>query len=201
MPALENGYITFGCFNNLTKITDEVILNWVSILRQMNTAKLFLKCKQFDSLDLRQQTIERFSMYDIQSDRLIMEGSSPRHEYLTRYNEVDMLLDPFPYPGGTTSVEALWMGVPSIVMAGDRFLSHLGESIAHNADQSTWIANDKEEYIFKAIEFSKDINSLVFLRENLRNQVMQSPLFNRAGFVKHLSDALRGMWRAHNLQF
>ena len=201
LPALENGYITFGCFNNLTKITDEVILNWVSILRQMNTAKLFLKCKQFDSLDLRQQTIERFSIYDIQPDRLIMEGSSPRHEYLTRYNEVDMLLDPFPYPGGTTSVEALWMGVPSIVMAGDRFLSHLGESIAHNADQSTWIANDKEEYVFKAIEFSKDINSLVFLRENLRNQVMQSPLFNRAGFVKHLSDALRGMWRAHNLQF
>ena len=201
LPALENGYITFGCFNNLTKITDEVILNWVSILRQMNTAKLFLKCKQFDSLDLRQQTIERFSIYDIQPDRLIMEGSSPPHEHLTRYNEVDMRLDPFPYPGGTTSVEALWMGVPSIVMAGDRFLSHLGESIAHNADQSTWIANDKEEYIFKAIEFSKDINSLVFLRENLRNQVMQSPLFNRAGFVKHLSDALRGMWRAHNLQF
>ena len=201
LPALENGYITFGCFNNLTKITDEVILNWVSILREMNTAKLFLKCKQFNSLDLRQQTIERFSIYDIQPDRLIMEGSSPRYEYLTRYNEVDMLLDPFPYPGGTTSVEALWMGVPSIVMAGDRFLSHLGESIAHNADQSTWIANDKEEYVFKAIEFSKDINSLVFLRENLRNQVMQSPLFNRAGFVKHLSDALRGMWRAHNLQF
>ena len=172
----------------------------MSILRQMNTAKLFLKCKQFDSLELRQETIERFSNHDIQTDRLILEGSSTRHEYLTRYNEVDMLLDPFPYPGGTTSAEALWMGVPSIVMAGDRFLSHLGESIAHNAGQSTWIANDKEEYIFKAIEFSKDINSLVLLRENLRRQVMQSPLFNRVRFVKHLSDALRGMWQVYNPQ-
>ena len=200
LPALENGYITFGCFNNLTKITDEVIWTWVSILREMNTAKLFLKCKQFDSLDLRQQTIERFSLHDIQTDRLILEGSSPRHEYLNRYNEVDILLDPFPYPGGTTSAEALWMGVPSIVMAGDRFLSHLGESVAHNTDQSTWIANDKEEYIFKAIEFSKDIGSLVLLRQNLRKQAMQSPLFNRERFVKHLSDALRGMWRSYNVQ-
>ena len=131
------------------------------------------------------------------ADRLILEGPSSREELLKTYNRVDIALDPFPYPGGTTSAEALWMGVPVLTMRGDRFLSHVGESIAHNAGQADWIAQNEKDYLAKALNFATNPELLADLRGKLRVQVLQSPLFDSPRFARNFEEALRGMWAAY----
>jgi predicted O-linked N-acetylglucosamine transferase (SPINDLY family) len=106
-----------------------------------------------------------------------------------------MVLDTFPYPGGTTSSEALWMGVPVLTLKGDRFLSHLGESIAHNAGQANWVAEDLDDYVNKAVAFASDLRYLVNMRATLRDRVLQTPLFDVERFAKNFGEALWGMFR------
>jgi len=108
---------------------------------------------------------------------------------------VDIALDPFPYPGGTTSAEALWMGVPVLTKRGDCFLSHVGETIAHNAGLVHWIASDADDYVTKAVEFASDVAALAWLRAGLRAQVLASPLFDAPRFARHFEEALWGMWQ------
>ena len=144
---------------------------------------------------MRDSFYNRFKVNGIQKDRLILEGGSPRSKYLAAYNRVDIALSPFPYGGGTTSAEGLWMGVPVITMQGNHFLSHLGESIAHNTGLSDWIAVDEEDYVAKAIAFSSDFEGLGKLRSRLRAQVLSCPLFDAERFANHFNNALRGMWK------
>lgn len=195
LPSLTNGYITFGCFNNLTKMNDFVVALWSNVLKAVPDSRLFLKTKQLDDRLVVEQTLSRFASHGISRDRLTLEGRSPRPELLASYNRIDIALDPFPYPGGTTTVEALWMGIPVLTRCGDRFLSHLGESILHNANQSDWIANDDEDYIRKAVKFSSDSDSLAKLRTGLRAQVLASPVFDSSRFACHFEEAMLGMWR------
>jgi predicted O-linked N-acetylglucosamine transferase (SPINDLY family) len=165
LPACMNGFVTFGCFNNLARMTDEIVLVRASILHAVPGSKLFLKDKQLDHESGRRRVLSRFAAVDIEADRLILEGRSPRGEYLNCYSRVDIALSPFPYGGGTTSAESLWMGVPVITKKGDHFLSHLGESIAHNSGLSDWIASDEEEYVAKAVAYASDIDALSDLRK------------------------------------
>jgi protein O-GlcNAc transferase len=194
LPALANGYITFGCFNNLTKMNDNVVTLWVRVLQAVPGSRLFLKTKQLGEATVRQSVIDRFAHHAIAAERLILEGASPRAELLGAYNRVDMALDPFPYPGGTTSVEALWMGVPVLTLAGDRFLSHIGESIQHNAGLPDWIGANADDYVVRAASHAADLQRLSELRKGLRQQVLASPLFDAQRFAHHFEAALRGMW-------
>jgi len=194
LPARTSGEITFGCFNNLTKINDAVITVWTKILRALPRSRLFLKTRQLAEASIRETTRRRFAGLGVGADRLIMEGWSPREEYLAAYHHVDIALDPFPYPGGTTSIEALWMGVPTITKRGDRFLAHQGESIAHHAGLSDWIAADEEEYVSKAIAFASDPDQLAHLRSGLRQQLLTSPLIDAPRFAQHFEAALRDIW-------
>jgi predicted O-linked N-acetylglucosamine transferase (SPINDLY family) len=107
---------------------------------------------------------------------------------------VDVALDPFPYAGGATTADALWMGVPVITMIGDRYIGHQGESLLHAATLSDWIARDKEDYVRKAVTRAADIASLRELREQLRERVAASPLFDAPRFSRNLGSAWRGMW-------
>ena len=143
---------------------------------------------------MRRVVYSRFEYVGIKANQLILEGASPRSEYLASYNRVDIALSPFPYSGGTTSVEGLWMGVPVIVKQGNHFISHLGESIAHNAGLSNWIASDEDDYVSKAIEFSSNLKDLAALRASLRAKVLSSPLFDAKRFANHFENALRKMW-------
>jgi predicted O-linked N-acetylglucosamine transferase (SPINDLY family) len=115
---------------------------------------------------------------------------------LAEYNKVDVALDTFPYPGVTTSVEALWMGVPVLSLRGDRFLSRTAGSIAHNAGLPELIAADEGDYVAKAVAFASDLGRLSALRAGLRQQVLASPLFDAPRFARNFEDALWGMWRA-----
>ena len=194
LPALANGYITFGCFNHLTKMNDAVVALWARVLHAVPGSRLFLKTRQLNEATTQQGVVDRFTAYGIDAGRLVLEGSAPRVELLSAYRRVDIALDPFPYPGGTTSVESLWMGVPALTLAGERFLSHIGESILQNVGLPEWIASGADDYVARAASHASDLQRLTVLRSELRQQVLSSPLFDAPRFARHFEVALRGMW-------
>ena len=198
LPALSNGFVTFGCFNSLSRMSDEVTSTRADILHAVPGSKLFLKDARLEGQSGRKQILSRFASFDIGPDRLILEGRSNRDEYLASYHRVDIALSPFPYGGGTTSVEGLWMGVPVVTKKGNYFLSHIGESIAHNSNLSDWIAEDNEDYIVKAIEFSSDLSALERLRQSLRQKLLSAPLYDLPRFAKHFEQALWDMRSSNN---
>jgi protein O-GlcNAc transferase len=193
LPALDNGYVTFGCFNNPAKINDAVVALWARILLELTSSRLFLKTVKNDSE--KRNISARFAAHGIDPERLILEGMSPHEEYFAAYNRVDITLDPFPYAGGMTSLDSLWMAVPVLTRRGERVGSHLGESIAHNAGLAEWIAEDDESYVAKAVAHSSDLRQLAELRAGLRQQVLATSLFDGLRFAGHFENALRGMWR------
>ena len=194
LPALSSNSVTFGSFNNLTKMNGAVVGVWAKVLQAVPYSRLFLKANQLNDPGVHDATRHRFAACGITPDRLILEGSSPRAKMLEAYDRVDIILAPFPYPGGTTSVEGLWMGVPTITRHGDCFLSHIGESIAHNAGLADWIAENDDDYVAKAVIHTTDLGRLAALRATLRQQVLASPLFDAPRFARHLEAALWGMW-------
>jgi protein O-GlcNAc transferase len=195
LPCLKSGILTFGCFNNPAKMGDRVVEVWARILRSLPHSQLFLKAKQFGDDLLTRDVIHRFAAHGIAAERLLFEGYTERGAYLEAYQRVDLALDPFPYHGGTTTAEALWMGVPVLTKRGDRFLSHIGESIAHNSGQPDWIAGDDDDYVAKAIAFGSSPDRLAAIRSGLRHQVLASPLFDAPRFARSFETALWDMWR------
>jgi protein O-GlcNAc transferase len=195
LPALTNGFITFGCFNNLTKMNDAVVSLWSSIMKAMPTSLLLLKAGQLNQIAGRRSVLERFAVHGIGEDRLIFEGFATRKDYFSSYNRIDIALDPFPYTGGTTTVEALWMGVPVLSLAGDSFISRQGVGLMMNAGLPDWIAADADDYFARAIRHAGDLTNLAMLRGMLRQQVLNSPIFDAPRFAGHFEAALRGMWQ------
>lgn len=194
LPALSAGYVTFGSFNNLSKITDTVVALWARIIKAVAGSRLFLKTRQLDEHTIRKTTEKRFAEHGISPEQLIMEGFSPRKELLAAYQRVDIALDPFPCNGVTTSVESLWMAVPIIAMTGNSFISRCGQSIVGNAGLNDWIAENEEDYYAKAIMHSSNLEKLAILRSGLRQQVLASPIFDSTRFAKNFENALWEMW-------
>jgi predicted O-linked N-acetylglucosamine transferase (SPINDLY family) len=194
LPALTNNHLIFGSFNNLAKMNDVVVKLWALVLTSIPHSRLFLKAKQLGEASVRRQTIERFAEHGVVAERLILEGQTDRMQYLSSYRRVDIALDPFPYTGGTTSVEALWMGVPVLTLTGDRFLSRQGVGLLMNAGLPDWVASDPEDYVARAVRHAGDLQRLATLRSTLRQQVLDSPLFDAPRFARHFEAALRGMW-------
>jgi protein O-GlcNAc transferase len=196
LPALTNGYVTFGCFNNLTKMNDAVVALWAQILNAVPASPLFLKARQLQQASAQREVIARFAAHGIEAGRLILEDYVPRENYLAAYQQVDIALDPFPYPGGTTTVEALWMGVPVLTLAGERFLSRQGVGLMMNAGLPEWVAANSADYLTRAVAHAGDLQKLATLRAGLRPQVLASPVFDAPRFAGHFEAALRGMWQA-----
>jgi len=195
LSALKKGYVTFGCFNNLTKMNDAVVALWARVLKAVPGSRLLLKAKQLQEASAYQSVIERFAAHGVGADRLMMEGGDTRAKYLAAYHRVDIALDPFPYTGGTTSVEGLWMGVPVLTLAGQSFLSRQGVGLLMNSGLPEWIAADADDYVARAVSHAGDLQRLAALRNGLRQQVMASPIFDAPRFARHFENALRGMWR------
>ena len=201
LPALSADHVTFGSFNNLTKMGDGVVAVWARILQSVPDSRLLLKTSQLNDPSTCKQTRQRFAACGISPDRLILGGTlASRDDHLATYSKVDIALDTFPYPGVTTSAEALWMGVPVLSLRGDRFLSRTAESIARNAGLPDWIAADQDDYVAKAVTFASDLNHLAALRAILRQQVLASPLFDAPRFARNFEDALWGMWQHYQTQ-
>jgi protein O-GlcNAc transferase len=195
-PVLRNGHITFGCFNNIAKITPRTIATWCEILRAVPGSRLILKTHQFGDAPTTARFVRAFQHHGIDSSRVETRGSSPHRAFLAGYNEIDIVLDPFPYSGGLTTCEALWMGVPTVTLPGEIFASRHSTSHLSNAGFPDWVARDIEDYIDLAVRRARDVSGLAAMRETTRDRVRRSPLCDGPRFGRALGLALRHAWTA-----
>ena len=196
LPALSEGVITFGCFSSLAKMGNSVIALWARVLLTVPNSRLFLKNRQLYEPSMCEAVIHRFHQHGVDPARLILEGPESRTNYFAAYNRVDIGLDPFPYTGGTTTAESLWMGVPVLTLAGKHFLARQGEGLLMNAGLPDWVAAEPDDYVAKAVFHASNLERLAALHSSLREQVLASPIFDSVRFAMHFEEAVRGMWRA-----
>ncbi|WP_428541979.1 tetratricopeptide repeat protein [Rhodopila sp.] len=196
LPALANGFVTFGCFNNLAKITPRVIETWAEILRRIPNARLVLKTHQLSDAATADGFLADFAALGIAAERIETRGSSGHRAFMGQYGDIDIVLDPFPYSGGLTTCEALWMGVPTITLPGQTFASRHSTSHLSNAGLPDWITGSVDEYIAMAVSRAADLTALATLRAGLRQQLRQSPLCDAPRFGRSLGAALRRAWQA-----
>lgn len=194
LPALRNGHVTFACFNNLTKMNDQVVALWARVLRSVDRSILMLKADQLDDATVRASVQKRFATHGIEPERLKLEGRSSRSAYLEAYQRVDISLDPFPFAGGTTSVESLWMGVPVLTLAGERLVSRQGVGLMMNLGMPDWVAADEADYVAQAVGHASDLSALAAQRAGLRHRLQASPLMDSNRFAQQFESALRSMW-------
>lgn len=196
LPSEKAGYVTFGCFNYLSKVTPKVVEIWSTILKQAPNTRLFLKSPPLASPDVKARYVQWFADQGIEAGRLCMEGPAPREALIACYQDVDIALDPFPYNGGTTTVEALWMGVPVIALSGDRFVSRVSESILKTVDAGECVAGNVQDYVQKAVALAKDTQKRSEYRTTLRDKLLQSPVCDAKRFAGNLEASYRRMWHA-----
>lgn len=194
LPFLSKDYITFGCFQNLSKVTDAVLTTWQKILQQLPTARLRFQGKQFRDATFTEHFIARLEGFGITAQRISTHSISSREDYLRAYNEVDFVLDTFPFTGGTTTCEALWMGVPTLTLAGETLLARQGASLLSAAGLLDWIVESESAYIKQAVVFANNVGYLAQLRSHLREQVLASPLFDGKRFARNFENTLWQLW-------
>ena len=190
IPLNRNNYITFGSFNNFSKITEEAIKIWSNILNIIPNSRLVLKTSR-ENLEFN-NFIKLFSNEGINKNRIdYINRISNYREHLELYNKIDIALDTFPYNGTTTTFEALWMGVPVITKRGNSHVSSVGASIITNVGLQNFIANDLNQYIDLAKKNSNDIDYLQVLRLGLREKLKKSSLCDGVSFAKDIEDAYK----------
>ena len=195
-PALANGDVTFGSFNNLAKVTPEVVATWARILERVPGSRLLIKSPSHGDEETRKHYVEMSAAHGIEPGRIELVSRTPsKSGHLAAYEKVDIALDPFPYNGATTSCEALWMGVPMITLCGDRHAGRVGASILTRVALTEFVAATKEAYVDKAVGLAKDLRRLSVLRKELRGRVQGSPLGDAEGFAREVEAAYRAMWR------
>ncbi len=197
LPALSAGHITFGSCNNTSKHTPEVLALWAAVLKAVPNARLLLKyLNRYASLGLRRRIEEVFAGHGVDPRRIeFVTGDVGRRDQLAVLRRVDIALDPFPFNGSTTTFEALWMGVPVVTLAGERFLGRVGASVLHQIGLDDLVAGDREGYVERVATLAADRGRLSTLRATLRAKVAASPLCDVAAHATAFDAALRGLWR------
>jgi len=192
-PFISNNFITFGSFNNLDKVSDEVIGVWSKILKRIKNSKLILK----SSLKKNYERHSKLFMQNGVRDSVIFnERDEDFNNHINLYKQVDVALDTFPYNGVTTSFEAIWMGVPVLTMKGYNFNSRCGESINKNIKMEYMIADDKQDYIDKAVELYENPENLIKIREKIFHNAVSSSLFNTNNFSDNFFKSLKQIYDA-----
>ena len=190
-PA-EGRSIVFGSFNNFTKLNDEVLRVWAEILRRVEGSRLFLKTDVFSYADARAEALQRIAAAGIPLACVEAEGSS--RDYLAAYSRVDIALDPFPYPGGGTTCDALYMGVPVVTLAGESLGSRFGASLLENIGAGALVTRTQEEYIERAVSLANDAELLDALHAGLRKMMETSPVMDAAGYGRDVGAAYEAVW-------
>lgn len=190
-PYLRNGYITFGSFNNFAKVSDDVLYIWRAILDGVPRSRLILKGKIFSLDDGKAIVREKFRKMSFPTDRVEFRPYSP--DYLEQYSEIDVALDTFPYPGGTTTCEALYMGVPVITLRGKTHGSRLSASILAAADVAELIAHSPMDYVKKAIQLSRRKELIAAYHVGLREHLKNSALMDGVRYMRELEKIYRAI--------
>lgn len=195
LPSLSTGSVTFGSFNNLVKISNLVISAWSEILKRVPGSRLLLKSRQLGNAMTRNALVAKFGDQGIDSSRLSLHAMLPsRNDHMALYDEIDIALDTFPYNGTTTTCEAMWMGVPTLTLCGDRHASRVGSSLMNRVGLNEFVAISTEDYIDKAVALTEDIAALSSLRGDLRRRMKESPLCQPLVFCQALERGYRTMW-------
>ena len=184
--------ITFGCLNNFNKVSQPALQTWAELLRALPNSRLILYALEGAH---RERTRGELAQAGINPDRLEFIGRLPMHRYFEQYQQIDIALDPFPYPGGTTTCDALWMGVPVVSLAGETAVSRAGVSILTNIGMPELVASSREQYVQIARELAGDRARLSELRTSLRARMQASPLMDASQFARDVESAFRQMWR------
>lgn len=194
-PALKNGFVTFGSFNNLPKINNNVLALWSRLLQRVPRSRIVLKSFFFADAATASRLYSAFAVHGITGDRVTLEPFVPTTRgHLEKYSEIDIALDTFPYNGTTTTCEALWMGVPVVTLRGDHHAGRVGASIMTHAGLSDLIAESIDEYIEKVVNLAADESSLAEMRRKLRSDVSFTSLCDSSQFALSVEAAYRNMW-------
>jgi predicted O-linked N-acetylglucosamine transferase (SPINDLY family) len=191
-PVFTSGRITFGSFNKVAKFNIPLLSTWAQILAHVPNSRLIVLAEPSD--DAVERTRSLFVEHGVAGERVEFVGKRSRGEYLRLHQQVDIALDTFPFNGHTTVCEALWMGAPVVVLAGNTYVTRFGGSALVNLDLQELIAASPEEYIEIAVQLAGDVERLQTLRTGLRPRMEASPLLDAAGFTRHLETAYREMW-------
>jgi predicted O-linked N-acetylglucosamine transferase (SPINDLY family) len=198
-PVLSNGFITFGCYQTLPKINAGVLAAWAHILTSCPQARLRLQAPQFRDAGQLARFGERLRAAGIDAARVDLLPPVGRAQYLDSYSQVDILLDTFPYPGGTTTAEALWMGVPTLTLAMPGMLGRQGQAMLCNLGLHDWVTHNEADYVAQAVAWGQGgdqvAERLQSLRQQVRSQAASSPLFDAPRFARDWWAAMQGLWR------
>lgn len=194
-PAVRKGFVTYGCFNNFNKVTDRLLRLWGQLLRYQSQARLLLKSKLFAGKQGRDLACRRLRSAGVDVARVELRPFTV--QYLQEYMEIDIALDTFPYPGGATTCEALYMGVPVVSLYGKRHGSRFGYSLLKNIGLEELAAANEAEYLQKAVALVEDRELLAGLHQSLRGIVEASVLMNGRGYVGDVEAAYEELWQAH----
>ena len=197
LPALTHGHLTFGSFQRIAKFTDETLQTWKRVLEALPTSRLLLQNPYSGRAKMQAQLLGVFEAAGIGRERITMRPPGAHIEYLRAHADVDMILDTFPFPGGTTTCEALWMGVPSITLDGGTMISSQGAALMRVAGLPGWVARDTDDYVRLALAAAADLPALAAQRMSMRDRVRTSPLFDVKSFARDFEVALTGMWADH----
>ena len=192
LPALQAGHLTFGCLNNFGKITAPCLEAWSRLLQAIPEARLLLHAQEGGHRDRVWDYLEERG---VGRDRLTFVGRSTIEEYLRLYERIDVGLDPFPYGGGTTTCDALWMGVPVVSLAGQTAVGRGGLSILSNVGLPELVGHDVSEYASIASRLAQDRPRLCELRSTLRSRMQRSPLMDAPRFARGVEAAYRTIWQ------
>lgn len=192
LPVVQQGNITFGCLNNFCKVSEPVLDTWAQLLLAVPNSRLLLHARQGSH---RRRVQERLERSGVDSKRVEFVGFMPAGNYLELYRRIDIALDTFPYAGGTTTCDALWMGVPVISLAGKTAVGRGGVSILSNIGLPELVAHSQKDYVRLATELAGDVPRLIDLRSTLRHCMEQSPLTDVRRFSRNVESAYRQMWQ------
>jgi protein O-GlcNAc transferase len=192
LPILQTGHVTFGCLNVFCKVTAPTLEAWSLLLEAMPESRLLLHSSPGRH---RERVAEVLARRGVSADRLIFAERVPLEEYFRIYERIDVALDPFPYGGGTTTCDALWMGVPVVSLAGRAAVGRGGLSILSNLGLADLVAQDAGEYVRIAKDLATDQLRLKELRATLRRRMQASPLMDAPRFARNVEAAYREMWQ------
>jgi len=195
LPAIKQGFVTFGSFNYRPKITFEMINVWANILERVPNSRLVLKNGGLHAASVEAPLLDAFATPGTEPHRLECLGWSPHPEMLAEYRRIDVALDPFPYNGGLTTCEAMWMGVPVVTFPGETFASRHSLSHLSNVGFTETIARSLDHYVDIAVALATDLPRLAALRSEFRAHMAASPLCDGKLFAHHFMRILRGVWR------
>jgi predicted O-linked N-acetylglucosamine transferase (SPINDLY family) len=192
LPARARGYVTFACVSTTMRINSGLIEAWAAILRRLPEAHLRLDTRNFSDADLRLEFEEKFAALGVPASQLEIGFTSPVWQV---YQGVDIVLDCFPHNSGTTTVEALWMGLPVVSLADRPSVGRFGDSIMSAIGRPEWVATSRAGYIERAVALAQDVAGLERIRASLRATMRASPLLDHAGFARAMEAAYRDMWQ------